>query len=124
MNRLTFLSYGGINSRGFMIEQRNISISPDNGFFRRETLERIQKRGGKSVDLVGFFSAYGLQLFPDRVSSVVQLLNGQEGLTGVIKNRNGRPVFASREIFKVTQAIESISVRNALDSAVIGGVIH
>lgn len=93
-------------------------------FFDPETLEKIKKRGSRSVDLVGFMSAYGLHVITEKKGSLFELLCSEKyGLEEVLKRTpQGGIIFPSKTIFQVAKAIEFASVEQQMIEAIVGGI--
>ncbi len=93
-------------------------------FFDPEMLEKISHRGNKSVDLVGFMSAYGLHVMTDKKDSIFDLLCSEKyGLEEILKRTpKGGIVFPSKTIFRVARALEFASVEPQMIEAIVGGI--
>ncbi|MCL5746924.1 MAG: hypothetical protein M1277_01405 [Patescibacteria group bacterium] len=93
-------------------------------FFNPDILARIEHGRSKSIDLVGFMSAYGLHVIPEKTDSLFQLLcNEKYKLRDVLERTpEGSISFPSGTISKVAHAIELASVEQQMIEAVAGGI--
>ena len=93
-------------------------------FFDPEMLEKISHRGNIPVDLVGFMSAYGLHVMPDKKDSLFELLcNEKYGLEEILKRTpQGGIIFPSKTIFQVAGALEIAFEEQQMTEAIVGGI--